>query len=60
MVTTASLVHATPGAAYAHTPYRLWQADSDIPLKERACVDMARQMVEFNHDMQVLVDLKPL
>jgi len=49
IVTTARLTHATPAAAYAHSPERGWEADSDMPEIERAagCRDIARQFVEF-------------
>ncbi len=46
IVTTARLTHATPAAAYAHSPERGWEADSDMPEIERAagCRDIARQL----------------
>lgn len=49
IVTTARLTHATPAAAYAHSPERGWEADSDMPDTERAagCRDIARQFVGF-------------
>jgi alkaline phosphatase len=49
VVTTARLTHATPAATYAHSVSRHWEADSDIPRKERnkACKDIARQLIEF-------------
>ena len=31
VVTTARLTHATPAAAYAHTPHRDWECDADLP-----------------------------
>jgi alkaline phosphatase len=50
VVTTARLTHATPGAAYAHISERDWEADSDMPQKERdgGCKDIARQFLEFD------------
>ena len=45
IVTTARLTHATPGAMYAHTPMRDWEADSDIPEGSEACEDIASQLV---------------
>ena len=49
VVSTAAITHATPAAAYAHTPSRGWQVDRAIPEVEReaGCVDIARQLVEF-------------
>lgn len=50
IVTTTRLTHATPAAAYAHTPHRNWESDADIPNKRinAACRDIARQFVDFN------------
>jgi len=45
IVTTARLTHATPGAMYAHTPMRGWEADSDIPEGSEACLDIASQLM---------------
>jgi len=39
IVTTARITHATPGAMYAHTPMRDWEADSNIP-DDTKCTDM--------------------
>lgn len=52
IVTTARLTHATPGACYAHTANRDWEADSDIfklskPAYEAKFPDIARQLIEF-------------
>ena len=49
IVSTAAITHATPAAAYAHTPARGWQVDRSIPEKEQkaGCVDIARQLLEF-------------
>lgn len=51
VVTTAKLTHATPAATYAHAVSRGWEADSDIPLKERnkGCKDIASQLIDFPH-----------
>ncbi len=48
IVTTTRFTHATPAAAYAHSPERNWEADSDMPAqaREAGCVDLARQFVE--------------
>ena len=49
VVSTATITHATPGAAYAHTPDRNWEHDAAMPEEalEAGCVDIARQLVEF-------------
>jgi alkaline phosphatase len=48
VISTARITHATPAAAYAHTPQRDWEADSDMPVaaKSAGCLDIARQMIE--------------
>ena len=60
IVTTARLTHATPSAAYAHTPARGWECDYDVwPPEERACKDIAVQFLE-NIDVQVCIfPIKP-
>jgi alkaline phosphatase len=50
VVTTTRITHATPAAAYAHTPHRDWEADALVPVADRsACPDIARQLIEFDH-----------
>ncbi|WP_375402141.1 alkaline phosphatase [uncultured Sphingomonas sp.] len=48
IVSTARITHATPAAAYAHTPQRDWEADANLDERSRreGCVDIARQLVE--------------
>jgi hypothetical protein len=46
LVTTTTVTHATPGALYAHSANREWEADANIPLKHKHCKDIARQLVE--------------
>ncbi|MFZ4607859.1 MAG: alkaline phosphatase [Caulobacter sp.] len=48
VVTTTRLTHATPAGAYAHTPFRDWEGDADMPpdAKDAGCIDIARQLVE--------------
>jgi alkaline phosphatase len=48
IVSTARITHATPGANYAHTPERNWEADSNQPAG-CAVPDIARQLVEFKY-----------
>lgn len=50
IVTTTRVTHATPAAAFAHSPHRDWEADSLVPAEVReACPDLARQLIEFAH-----------
>jgi alkaline phosphatase len=47
VVTTARLTHATPAAAYAHTPFRDWESDADLPAAASSAGerDIATQLV---------------
>ena len=49
IVTTTSITHATPAAAYAHAAERDWEHDALMPkdAAEAGCRDLARQLVEF-------------
>ncbi len=49
VVTTTRITHATPAAAYAHSPDRDWEVDTDLPAEavKQGCVDIARQLVGF-------------
>jgi alkaline phosphatase len=51
VVTTTTITHATPAAAYAHSPDRDWESDADLPdaAREAGFPDIARQLVEFAH-----------
>ncbi len=48
IVTTARITHATPAAAYAHSPEREWEGDSQLPIGASGCKDIARQLVEYS------------
>ncbi|MBL4800772.1 MAG: alkaline phosphatase [Emcibacter sp.] len=50
IVTTARLTHATPAAAYAHSPERNWENDGQIPSSEKqyGCKDIAQQFMDFS------------
>ena len=48
VVSTARLTHATPGATYAHTPMRDWEADSNILPAGCGTKDIARQLIEVS------------
>ena len=48
VVSTARITHATPAAAYAHSPDRNWELPGAVPEADRSlCPDIARQLVEF-------------
>ncbi|WP_281645747.1 alkaline phosphatase [Parendozoicomonas sp. Alg238-R29] len=49
VVSTARLTHATPAAAYAHSPERGWEVDSKMPEEALAggCTDIASQLIDF-------------
>ncbi len=50
LVTTTRLTHATPAAAYAETPDRNWEADTNIRGSAATeCADIARQFIEWPH-----------
>ncbi len=49
IVTTTRITHATPAATYAHTPHRNWEFDGTVPVDQRECADIARQLIEFDH-----------
>ena len=53
VVTSARITHATPAAAYAHTPDRTWETDLDAPQVDQGCKDIARQLIEDNPDIAV-------
>ncbi|XP_045172754.2 alkaline phosphatase-like [Mercenaria mercenaria] len=55
IVTTARITHATPAAAYAKTPSRNWEGDSAMSKSDAPCKDIARQLVEDNKDINVLL-----
>lgn len=46
MVTTTSVTHASPAAAYASSPWRWWEDDAAVPPAAASCKDIARQLVE--------------
>ena len=56
VVTTTRVTHATPAAAYAHTPHRDWERAFDVPESQEKCLDIASQLIMEN-DIQVLFTL---
>ncbi|XP_026692695.2 alkaline phosphatase, tissue-nonspecific isozyme-like isoform X2 [Ciona intestinalis] len=57
IVTTTSLQHATPAAAYAHVPNRGWYSDRRMKYRDRAtnCIDISLQLLKKRRDIQVLL-----
>lgn len=51
IVSTARVTHATPAAAYAHSPERAWEDDASLSpaAREQGFADIARQLVEWPH-----------
>ena len=47
-MTTTRVTHATPAAAYAHTPERNWESIQDITdaVEVNGCIDIARQLID--------------
>ena len=49
IVTTTRITHATPAAAYAHSPERDFESNRYLSAEERLkCTDIARQLLEFD------------
>ncbi|XP_055337448.1 alkaline phosphatase-like [Paramacrobiotus metropolitanus] len=47
IVTTTSVTHASPAAAYAHSASRSWESDKSMPQEAKAfSKDIARQLIE--------------
>ncbi|XP_041377834.1 alkaline phosphatase, tissue-nonspecific isozyme-like isoform X2 [Gigantopelta aegis] len=55
IVTTTRVTHATPAAAYAHSASRNWENDFDIQNVYGNCTDIARQLIEDNPNIQVIL-----
>lgn len=49
IVSTTRITHATPAAAFAHSPHRDWENDAQLARARdgAGCVDIARQLVEW-------------
>jgi len=58
-VTTTRITHATPAGTYAHTAYRDWEGDGDMPAEALGggCKDIARQLVEAPANLRLDVAL---
>ena len=58
VVTTTRITHATPAAVYGHAFSRNWEgADRAYPAEARVsgCADLARQLVDFNGGLDVVL-----
>ncbi|XP_064611065.1 alkaline phosphatase-like [Liolophura sinensis] len=57
LVTTTRVTHATPAAAYAHSPDRTWEGDRRTMQTSRSqgCTDIAFQLIMNNSDIQVIM-----
>ncbi|KAL8578069.1 hypothetical protein ACOMHN_019785 [Nucella lapillus] len=57
VVTNTRITHATPSPAYAHSADRGWESDADMTRVEgrENCKDIARQLVEDNSDIRVIL-----
>ncbi|XP_055863560.1 alkaline phosphatase-like [Biomphalaria glabrata] len=56
IVTTTRITHATPAAAYAHTPHRDWEGDFNIEAANCSHVkDIAYQLIMDNPNIQVIM-----
>ncbi|MFC3100151.1 alkaline phosphatase [Altererythrobacter lauratis] len=53
VVTTTRITHATPAAAYAHTPHRNWEARLPADQAAAGCTDIATQLVEGDVGMRL-------
>lgn len=58
VVSTARITHATPATAYANSPDRNWEDDSDLPQEAVAggCTDIASQLLAFKPRLEAKVN----
>nr|XP_018670967.1 endoderm-specific alkaline phosphatase isoform X1 [Ciona intestinalis]XP_026694117.1 endoderm-specific alkaline phosphatase isoform X1 [Ciona intestinalis]XP_026694118.1 endoderm-specific alkaline phosphatase isoform X1 [Ciona intestinalis] len=57
IVTTTTINHATPAAAYANSPDRLWYSDAEMTAeaKENGCKDIAQQFIDKSDQFTVVL-----
>ncbi|XP_073512187.1 alkaline phosphatase-like [Phyllobates terribilis] len=57
LVTTTSITHATPAAAYAHSADRQWFSDAELPADaaRQGCRDIAWQLIHNIADIEVIL-----
>ena len=48
VISTARITHATPASTFAESASRNWEDDTEIE-GESSCVDIARQLIEWDH-----------
>ena len=54
VISTPRITHATPAAAYAHTPFRDWETSANTDGLPPECPkDIALQLIEDNPDISV-------
>ncbi|KAG1652110.1 Alkaline phosphatase, tissue-nonspecific isozyme [Nymphon striatum] len=46
IIATSRVTDSSPGATFGHSASKKWESDASIPISERRCKDMARQLVE--------------
>ncbi|WP_076407922.1 alkaline phosphatase [Shewanella sp. UCD-KL12] len=51
VISTARVTHATPAAAYAHSPERNWESDADLTAEAvtNGCKDIAAQLLDYSY-----------
>ncbi|XP_076447099.1 alkaline phosphatase-like [Babylonia areolata] len=54
VITNVRITHATPAAAYAHSPDRFWETDKDMPPTCPGVKDIAYQLLK-NNSIQVIL-----
>jgi len=47
IVTTTRVTHATPASTYSHSVHRNWEDDTEIPEGQKACNDIAAQLIDW-------------
>lgn len=55
VVTNTRITHASPAASYAHSADREWESDNHMVNVTGNCVDIARQLVDENDYIRVLM-----
>ena len=53
VVTNTGITHATPASAYANSVSRNYEKDTDIIFPSQECTDIAAQLIEKGHDIEV-------
>ena len=54
LVTTTRITHASPAAAYGHSPWRFWETDASIDANCQGKIDdLAKQLLVDNRYIRV-------